>query len=127
MKQHFPSIIYQETNDARFGQPAAEFADIGASGIIDQPTAEALGYVEVMALRQMDRLELLGGFPLRERILHFHRLVAYWSAVFDRLRPDVLLMITAPHVVYDYVAYALARRRGIRTVLFEYVGSTRAW
>jgi hypothetical protein len=122
VKRNFPSIIYQETNDARFGQPAAEFADIGAPGIVDQPTAEALGYVEVMALKQMDRLELLGGFPLRERVLHFHRLVAYWSAVFDRLRPDVLLSITAPHVVYDYVAYALARRRGIRTVLFEYVG-----
>jgi len=25
VKQYFPSIIYQETNDARFGQPAAEF------------------------------------------------------------------------------------------------------
>jgi hypothetical protein len=119
---HFPSIVYQETNDARFCWPAAEFADFGEIAVIDQPTAEALGYVEVMALRQMDRLELLGSFSLRERLLHFHRLVAYWSAVFDRLQPDVLLMITAPHVVYDYVAYALARRRGIRTILFEYVG-----
>jgi hypothetical protein len=122
VKRHFPSIVYQETNDARFGLPAAEFADFGVPAIIDQPTAEALGYVEVMALRQMDRLELLGAFSLRERMLHFHRLVTYWSAVFDRLKPDVLLSITAPHVAYDYVAYAIARRRGIRTVLFEYVG-----
>jgi hypothetical protein len=120
VKKHFPAIVYQETNDARFGHPAAEF--VGASpGVVDQSTAEALGYVEVMALRQMDRLELLGGFSLRERLYHYRRLVAYWSAVFDRLQPDVLLMITAPHVVYDYVAYAIARRRGIRTVLFEYV------
>jgi hypothetical protein len=122
VKRHFPSIVYQETNDARFCVPAPEFADFGTPGIMDQPTAEALGYVEVMALRQMDRLELLGSFPLRERLLHFHRLVAYWSMVLDRLRPDVLLTITAPHVAYDYVAYALARRRNIRTVLFEYVG-----
>lgn len=95
---------------------------LGAPGIIDQPMAEALGYHQLMALRQMDRLELLGGFSLRERLFHFHRLVGYWSAVLDRLQPDVLLMITAPHVGYDYVAYALARCRGIPTVMFEYVG-----
>ena len=58
VKQHFPSIVHQVTNDARFGQSAPEFADIGAPGIIDQPTAEALGYAEIMALKQMDRLEL---------------------------------------------------------------------
>ena len=68
-------------------------------------------------------MSCLAASPCAGRVLHFHRLVAYWTAVFDRLRPDVLFMITAPHVVYDYVAYALARRRGIRTVLFEYVGT----
>jgi Capsule polysaccharide biosynthesis protein len=121
VKRHLPSAVYQETVDARYGRPVPELADITSAGIIDQPTSEALGYAEVMALKQMDRMELLGGFSLRERFLHFHRLVNYWSAVFDRLRPDVLLLIDSPHVVYDYVAYMLARRRGIRTVLFEYV------
>jgi hypothetical protein len=123
LKEHFPSIIYHETNDARYGRPAQEFADLGAPAIIDQPVAEALGYVQVNALKQMDRMELLGGFTLRERIHLFHRLVTYWTAVFDRLKPDVLLMITAPHVTYDYIAYALARRRGIRTILFECVST----
>src|SRR5262249_11397330 len=37
------------------------------------------------------------------------------------LQPDVLLMPTSPHTVYDYVAYALAKQRGIRSVMFEYV------
>jgi hypothetical protein len=121
LKEHFPSIIYHETNDARYGRPAPELAHLGAPAILDQPAAEALGYVQVNALKQMDRMELLGGFTLRERVHLFHRLVSYWTAVFDRLKPDVLLMITSPHVTYDYIAYALARRRGIRTVLFEYV------
>jgi hypothetical protein len=120
LKRHFPTAIHHDTVDARAGRPAPEFADIAAHAIIDQPTAEALGYAEVMALKQMDRMELLGGFTLHDRFLHFHRLVAYWSAVFDRLQPDVLLMVASPHVTYDYVAYVLARRRGIRTVLFEY-------
>src|SRR5262249_47609872 len=50
-----------------------------------------------------------------------HRLFGYWSAVFDKLEPDLLLMPTAPHVTYDYIAYVLARRRGIPIILFEYV------
>lgn len=120
-KKHFPSIVYQETNDARYGRPAPELPDLKAPAIIDQPEAEALGYIQVNAFRQMDRMELLGGFALRERIHLFNRLVRHWTAVFDRLKPDVLLMITSPHVTYDYVAYALARRRGIRIVLFENV------
>jgi Capsule polysaccharide biosynthesis protein len=121
VKHHFPAAIYQESPDARYCRPVPELPDIKAPAIIDQPLAETMAYAGVTALKQMDRMELLGGFPLHERIQHFHRVATYWSAVLERLRPDVILSITAPHVVYDYVAYMLARQRGIRTVLFEYV------
>ena len=91
--------------------------------IIDQPMAEALSFAEVMALKQMDRVEMMGKFATHDQFIHFHRLVGYWSALLDRLLPDVLLMPTSPHVTYDYLAYVLARRRGIPTIMFEYVGS----
>src|SRR5262249_13762602 len=107
-KQHFPSVIYHDTHDARYGRPAPEFTNIPL--IIDQPTAEAVGYAQVIALKQMDRMELMGSFALHDRMTHFYRLAAYWSTVLDRLRPDVLLMPTSPHVAYDYIAYVLARR-----------------
>jgi len=122
LKRRFPGAVYHDTVDARFGRPAPELADIPLA-VLDQPAAEALGYAEIITLKQMDRMELLGGFALHDRITHFHRLAGYWSAVFDRLRPDVLLMPTSPHVTYDCVAYALARRRGIRAIMFEYVAS----
>lgn len=120
VKSHFPSAVYHETFDARYGRPPAELANLSPIGI-DQPTAEALGYAATIALKQMDRMEIMGGFPTHDRFIHFHRLASYWTAVFDRLQPDLLLMPTAPHVVYDYIAYAIARRRGIKTVMFEYV------
>jgi len=120
IKRYFPSAIYHETGDARYGRFAPELAKM-LPIIIDQPTAEALAYAEVMALKQMDRMELFGGFPTHDRIIHFNRLVGYWFAVFERLQPDVLLMPTAPHVLYDYVAYTSARRLGISVVMFEYV------
>jgi hypothetical protein len=120
VKKFFPNAAYQNTHDARYGKPAPELADMPRAPL-DQPTAQALGYAQVMALKQMDRMEIMGGFPTHERIRHFHRLASYWSAVLDRLRPDVLLCITSPHVVYDYVAYSLARLRGIPSLMFEYV------
>jgi hypothetical protein len=125
LKQHFPAAVYHDTHEARYGRPAAEFANLPWVSL-DQPAAESLGYAQVMAFKQMDRLAIMDGFPLHERSLHFHRLVSYWSQVLDRLQPDLLLMPTSPHAIYDYIAYQLARRRGIRAVMFEYV-TTEGW
>ena len=122
LKERFPFAIYHDTYDARYDRPPPELADM-LRATIDQPTAEALCFAEVMALKQMDRMEMMGGFATHDRFIHFHRLAGYWSALLDRLRPDVLLMPTSPHVTYDYLAYVLARRRGIPTIMFEYVGS----
>ena len=122
VRRHFPQAIWHDTVDARFGRPARELADMRLA-VLDQPTAEALGYVQVLALRQMDRLELAGTFALRDRMKLFHRLFGYWSAVLDRLSPHVILMPTVPHVVYDYILYALAKRRGIPVIMFEVIGS----
>src|SRR5438105_15697997 len=44
VKHHFPSAIYQDTIDARYGRAAADLADMTASAVMDQATAEALGY-----------------------------------------------------------------------------------
>lgn len=122
LSQIFPAAIYHETHDARYARPPQNLADLQPAAL-DQPTAEAIGYAQVMALKQMDRMELLGGFALHDRILHFHRLAGYWTAVLDHFAPDVLIMPTSPHVVYDYVAYTLAKRRGIPAVMFEYIAS----
>src|SRR5262245_19030743 len=119
-KRRFPAAIYHDTFHARYGRPPAELADLRRN-LVDQRTAEALGYATTLALKQMDRMEFMGGFSLRDRFIHFHRLAGYWAAVLDRFQPDVLLMPTAPHAVYDYIAYALARLRGIHTTMFEYV------
>src|SRR5262249_11513442 len=112
--------IYHDTFDARYGRPAPELSDMPPC-VLDATSADALGYAQVLALKQMDRMEIMGGFAIEDRFIHFHRLAGYWSAVLNQLQPDVLLMPTSPHTVYDYVAYALAKQRGIRSVMLEYV------
>src|SRR5262249_20780634 len=61
LKRRFPSAIYQDTYDARFGRAPPELADMRPV-VIDQPTAEVLGYAQVTALKQMERMNILGDF-----------------------------------------------------------------
>ncbi len=89
VKRHFPTAIYHDTFEARYGRPAPELSDCRQSAS-DQPTAEALGYAEVLALKQMDRMEIYGGFATHETIHPLQSVGGYWSAVLDRLMPDVL-------------------------------------
>jgi hypothetical protein len=121
-RRHFPNAVYHDTVDARYGRPPQELRDM-PPGSLDQPTFEALGAIQLLALKQMYRQELLGGFALHDRMILLNRLAGYWSAVLDRFQPDVLINPNPPHIVYDYIAHALARRRGIRTVMFEWVTS----
>ncbi len=123
LKHHFPAAVYHDTVDARFGRAAPALRDM-APVIIDQPTHEALAHIQVLALKQMYRQELLGGFALHDRVILFNRLVGYWSAVLAKFQPDVVINANPPHIVYDYIVHALARRRGIRTIMFEWVTAT---
>ncbi|MBX9843674.1 MAG: capsular biosynthesis protein [Xanthobacteraceae bacterium] len=123
VKERFPSAIYQDTVDARYCRPPAVYKDLRLTSN-DQPISDALAKFELLALKQMYRQELLDSFLLNERVLLFNRLVAYWSTVFDTLKPDVLLNPNPPHVCYDYIAHYLARMRGIRTIMFEWATST---
>jgi hypothetical protein len=54
-----------------------------------------------------------------EASAHFYELLLYWNTVLDRMRPDVAIYPTPPHVVYDYVILKLCEQKGIPTVLFE--------
>ena len=53
VQQHFPAAVYHDTHEARYGRPAPEFASLPWVSL-DQPTAEELGYAQVVAFEQMD-------------------------------------------------------------------------
>ncbi len=118
IEKHFPGCVFHPTDDARRGRPAKATAGL-APAAVDEALLTDLAVYETIALKMMDRLAEPGAFDYGERVAFYHKLVGYWSAVLDRFEPEIALFPTAPHVVYDYVLYALCQRRGIETIMFE--------
>jgi hypothetical protein len=84
----------------------------------------ALAPAESIALHMMDRMDPWGGsgFTHDHRRRHYHRLLRYWMGALDALRPDLIVFSIAPHVVFDYILFVLARHRGIQTIMYERIG-----
>ena len=84
----------------------------------------ALAPIESIALHMMDRMDLASGgaFTHDQRRRHYHQLLRYWLGALDALNPEVLVFSISPHVVFDYVLFAVARHRGLTTVMFERLG-----
>ena len=80
---------------------------------------EALAPEESIALHMMDRLDPGEGFGRVERQRHYQDLLRTWAGALEHFRPDCVVFSIAPHLVFDYVLYALCRHFGIRTVMFE--------
>ena len=115
----FPSIVFHSNLDAIRGIAPVNYASLTLS-VLDQPLMEAMARCESLALKMMDRMDALDSFSYGERLRLYYRLLRYWVSVLDDLRPEMVIFSTIPHIVYDYVLYALCRHRGVKTTLFEF-------
>jgi len=118
VRDRFPQAIFHETYHARMGMPPKGymFAPGPEPG---EKLHRALSIDQIITFKMMDRLDAGDSLDYTARTDLYHNLVRYWHGALTRLRPDALLFPTSPHVVYDYVAYALAKHLGIRTHMFE--------
>ncbi len=116
----FPDVVFHAGADAARGRPAPGLALRPAT--LGTDLLRTLADDETIALHMMDRMDAGGDFLHEERRRHWHDLLRYWSAVIDHFRPDAIVFPVAPHIVFDYAVYALARARGIPTLMFERLG-----
>lgn len=114
----FPQAVFQTSISAARGETPPALRSL-APRPPDHALLQALAPYENEILLMMDRMGPDARFPLRERLEQYHRYLAYWQAVLDRLEPEAVLFSFAPHLVYDYVLYRLCRLRGIPTVMFD--------
>lgn len=115
IKSKFPKTIFQSHLDAFYGIPPKELAGYKFS----PPGQELLGRLyetESLVLTMMNkRFEHL---LVSERKNFYYHLVQYWSGVLKKFEPEALVFPVDPHTVYDFVAYALAKLYGIKTISF---------
>lgn len=107
--------IFHEHYAAWAGNPPERMRDMMV------PPSEALikefSSVENIVLHMMaKRFDIR---PTDDRRHLYLRMLGYWHTVIEAYRPDAILFPTVPHTVYNYIIYEIARRRNIRTVMFE--------
>lgn len=118
VKGSFPNIVFHRTLDAIRGIPPDECADLNPIALDQRILLDFSGH-ESAALKMMDRMDPGGSFTYQERIRLYHRQLGYWLAVLENYKPDLIVFPLAPHVVYDYLLYALANYLNLETVMFE--------
>ena len=115
-KAEFPNTIFHNLDDALAGIPPCEM-----SGSEFSPVGEDLikkcSVAELTVLTMMNKK--YESLLIDERKHFYYELLRYWNGVITKFKPDVIIFPVAPHTVYDFVIYSLAKLLNIKTVMFE--------
>ncbi|QQG42917.1 MAG: hypothetical protein HYW15_01765 [Candidatus Giovannonibacteria bacterium] len=112
----FPGTIFHDHYEAIAGKPAPgvnaeEFPSVGRDAI------QQFYATESVVLTMMNKR--LGHLAINERKHLYYHILQYWRGVFDKYNPDAILFLSAPHALYDYIVYALAKSRNVKTLVVE--------
>ena len=118
LAQAFPDAVFHPLMTAARGLPAPPLKDMPPAAV-DSVLLDAMAPYESLILKMMDRMDTGDSFLFQERVDLYHRLLAYWEAVLDRMSPQVAVFSSMPHLIYDYVLYLLCQRRGVATLMFD--------
>jgi len=115
-EKEFSDTIFHPYRDAIAGNPAA---GVDVSGF-DPPSLELL---KALAPYESEYMTMVNkwypAWNVDKRKDFYYDLIRYWSGVLDMYEPDALIFLEIPHEMFNFVAFALAKYRGIRTIMFE--------
>jgi len=115
-KTAFPGTIFHNYHDAMQGIAPRE-VDTSAFKPWSRDEIVSLSQWETELMTMMDK-----GFstwPVDRRKDFYYDLLRYWGGVLDTLAPDAIIFNAIPHQVFNFVLYAVAKHRGIKTVIFD--------
>lgn len=117
----FPNAIFQYDVDAWKGVFPSIIKEKASSSYIDIDFLRKYASEELQAIKMMERLDAdRYSFNCMERTTFFQKLLKYWSACIDLLRPDLVITPAVPHRVYDYVLFLLCCHRNIPFLAFDH-------
>lgn len=114
----FPNVHLHDYYDAIKGK-LPEFIKESELVAIDATLLKSLSYQESVAINMMNRNMLYEPISYQERFRLYIRLVRFYCTLLEKLKPDFIVFEDCPHQACDYILYHLARRKSVRTILFE--------
>lgn len=93
--------------------------NIDSAVCLDADTLSRYAWCERHTLKMADRLGGMSAVPYAMRIRHYHRLLAFWLKKIEFHQPRLVVFSGIPHLMYDYVLYAVCQEHGIKTRIFE--------
>lgn len=96
-------------------------SDVGSLDVGWISKSEYYSYLKIL-----DRVDGDGSFSFSERDNLLKRQLSYWSFVLEKFKVDLVFFSNTPHLPYDYPLYLCAKRKGIKTLMFN-VSSIPRW
>src|SRR3989344_6687341 len=120
-ESEFRGAIFQEYKDALKGVPAD---GIDASSFEPWSSADIAAYAETESefMSMVDKW--YPDWSVNQRKDFYYDLLRYWGGVLERFQPDCIIIPVIPHDMYSFVIYAIAKKRGIRTIILDAILGT---
>lgn len=115
-KSLFPGTVFHSYQDAMRGIAPKE-VDASAFEPWSRDAIVAFSAWESEFMTMIDKV--YPAWPVDKRKDFYYDLLRYWGGVLDRFAPDLILFNAPPHQVFNFVLYAIAKERGIPTLLFD--------
>jgi hypothetical protein len=117
-KSRFPKTVFHNYQDALKGIPPK---GIGISAFRNL-TAEEITTLSPWESEFMTMADKwCPEWPVSRRKDFYYELLRYWNGILDTFVPDGIVFNAVPHQMFNLVLYALAKQRGIRTLVFDIV------
>ena len=114
-KENFPNTIFHDCFNAIRNIPAPG-VDVSK---FEPPSIELIKDLlecESIVLTMMARMDYKN-MPIIQRKHIYYKFIQYWDGVLKTLKPDVIIFSVTPHAVYNFVLYAIAKKRNIPTIM----------
>jgi hypothetical protein len=112
----FPEATLHDSYDAVRNIPPVSPVVEGSE--IDDHVMQRLIDYRDMFFRIIHRVDPEARMNAEERQSYYVDLAAYWTSLFLKLRPDLLIFNSIPHLPHDYLAYAISKIMSIDRLCF---------
>ncbi len=113
----FPKTMFHNTIDAVRGIPALGL-DVSSFEPAGKNLLETMSPHEAQIIRMMDAVDIDGASYAKKKHLYTQYL-SYWSGLLEKMKPDAILFADIPHIAHQYTLYALAKQKGVRTLMLR--------